>query len=305
MATLLGGIEAGGTKFVCAVGDAPNSILLEERFPTSDPESTLQRSLDFFLKAQEKFGPLSSLGIGSFGPIDLDQSSPTYGSITSTPKLRWAGAQVVQAFKGLGVPIAFDTDTNAAALGELFYGKGRGLDTLLYITVGTGVGGGIVVNKKPIHGLVHPEIGHIPIIPRKDDSFPGLCPFHGTCLEGMAAGPAIQARWGVPATDLLPDHEAWDLEAEYIAQGLWSFILTVSPQKIILGGGVMHQPQLFPLIRGHLRRLLAGYVDRAEILEDNEDYISFPELGNHAGITGALVMAEQILLETSVGQKKS
>lgn len=289
--TLLGGIEAGGTKFVCAVGTSPVDILEEIRFPTGDPQATLSRAGEFFVQAQKKHGPIGALGIGSFGPVDLDKSSPSYGSITSTPKLRWAGTQVVQAFDFLNVPIEFDTDTNAAALGEVVYGAGKGLDTLLYLTVGTGVGGGIIVNGKPIHGLVHPEVGHILLTPRSDDSFRGTCPFHGTCLEGMAAGPAIEQRWGTPGHQLPADHPAWDLEAYYLAQGLMSMVLTLSPQRIILGGGVMHQPQLFPLIRSYLKQMLAGYVDRKEILEDNDTYIVFPQRENQAGITGALHLA--------------
>lgn len=291
MDKLLGGIEAGGTKFVCAVGTSPTDILDEVRFPTGDPTETLRKARAYFDEAQSRFGNISALGIGSFGPVDLDKKSATYGHITSTPKLRWAGTDVLAPFRDLQIPLSFDTDTNAAAMGEVRYGAGKGLDTVLYITVGTGVGGGVIVNGRPLHGLVHPEVGHVALRVRDDDHFEGTCAFHRTCLEGMAAGPAIQARWGKPGSELEPNHPAWDLEAYYLAQGLASMVLTVSPQRIIMGGGVMHQPQLFPLVRKYLRQLLNGYVDRPEILEDNDSYLVFPQRENQAGIVGALTLA--------------
>ncbi|KGE70796.1 ROK family protein [Spirochaeta lutea] len=293
---LLAGIEAGGTKFVCAVGYSPVDILKEIRFPTTTPEETMTRAYDFFKECQEEYGPIASLGIGSFGPVDLDRRSKTYGYITSTPKVRWAGTDIVGFFKSrMDVPIGFDTDTGAAALGEGRYGAGRGCDTFLYLTIGTGVGGGVVVDNKALHGLVHPEVGHIRLVPREDDTFQGTCPFHGTCLEGMAAGPAIQERWGKPGIELPEDHPAWDLEAYYLAQGLAAMVLTLSPQRIIMGGGVMHQPQIFPALRRYLKEFLNGYVDRPEITEEREDYIVFPERENQAGITGALLLAQDQL----------
>ena len=211
---LLAGIEAGGTKFVCAVGYSPVEILRETRFPTTTPEETMMRAYEFFSGCEKDLGPIASLGIGSFGPVDLDLSSDTFGNITSTPKILWADTDIVGFFTNrMNVPVGFDTDTNAAALGEGLYGAGRGCDTFLYLTIGTGIGGGVVVDNKALHGLVHPEVGHIRVAPRRDDPFPGTCPFHGSCLEGMAAGPAIEARWGKPGIELPEDHPAWDLEA--------------------------------------------------------------------------------------------
>jgi fructokinase len=297
---LLAGIEAGGTKFVCAVGYSPVEIIKEIRFPTAAPKETMTRAYEFFRDCERELGPISSLGIGSFGPVDLDPASPAYGYITSTPKLQWADTDIVGFFKKrMNVSVGFDTDTNAAALGEGRYGAGRNCDTFLYLTIGTGVGGGVVVDNRALHGLVHPEVGHIRVVPRRDDPFPGTCPFHGTCLEGMAAGPAIEARWGKPGIELPEDHPAWDLEAWYLAQGLAAMVLTLSPQRIIMGGGVMHQPQIFPALRRYLREFLGGYVDRPEITEEQEDYIVFPERENQAGITGALLLAED---ETGTGK---
>lgn len=291
---LLAGIEAGGTKFVCAVGYSPVEILRETRFPTTTPEETMMRAYEFFSGCEKDLGPIASLGIGSFGPVDLDLSSDTFGNITSTPKILWADTDIVGFFTNrMNVPVGFDTDTNAAALGEGLYGAGRGCDTFLYLTIGTGIGGGVVVDNKALHGLVHPEVGHIRVAPRRDDPFPGTCPFHGSCLEGMAAGPAIEARWGKPGIDLPEDHPAWDLEAWYLAQGLASMVLMLSPRRIIMGGGVMHQPQIFPAIRRYLKEFLNGYVDRPEITEEQEEYIVFPERENRAGITGALLLAEE------------
>jgi fructokinase len=296
---LLGGIEAGGTKFVCAVATSPVDIIREERFPTTSPQETLEKAKHFFLRSTQElakqYGALRAMGIGSFGPLDLDRTSSTYGSITSTPKPGWSGTNILTPFESLAIPLGFDTDTNGAALGEALYGAGKGLDSVLYITVGTGIGGGIVLNTTPVHGLVHPELGHIPVPRRKDDTFAGLCPYHRDCLEGMASGPAIEMRWGSPAHEIPQNHPAWDLEAYYLAQGLLSWILTVSPQKIIMGGGVMHQFHLFPRIRRYVKEFLSGYIDRPEILEDNETYIVFPEKENKAGITGALALAQQAL----------
>jgi len=301
---LLAGIEAGGTKFVCAVGYSPVDIIKEIRFPTSAPEETMTRAHEFFVECEKEFGPVYSLGIASFGPVDLDISSDTYGHITSTPKLQWAGTDIVGFFKQrMHVPLGFDTDTNAAALGEGRYGAGRNCDTFLYLTIGTGVGGGVVVDNKALHGLVHPEVGHLRVVPRRDDPFSGTCPFHGSCLEGMAAGPAIEARWGKPGIELPEDHPAWDLEAWYLAQGLAAMVLMLSPQRIIMGGGVMHQPQIFPAIRRYLKEFLNGYVDRSEITGEREDYIVFPERENRAGITGALLLAEDAgSVEKGVGE---
>ncbi|RMF63832.1 MAG: ROK family protein, partial [Bacteroidetes bacterium] len=213
-----GAVEAGGTKFVCAVGTGPDDVRALTRFPTTTPEETLARTLDFFRSQPE---PPVALGVGSFGPLDPDPSSPTYGYITRTPKPGWSHTDVAGTLgRALGVPVAFDTDVNAAAVGEHRWGAARGLDTFIYLTVGTGIGGGGLVGGRRLHGLVHPEMGHV-LVPRApSDDFAGHCPFHGACLEGMAAGPALQARWGRPGADLSADHPAWDLEAHYLAHGL-------------------------------------------------------------------------------------
>lgn len=287
MTTLYGAIEAGGTKFVCAVGTAPDD-LRAARFPTTTPDETLARAIEFF-RAQPR---IAALGIGAFGPIDLQRASPTYGYITTTPKLSWRSTDLVGALaRALGVPIVFDTDVNAAALGEQRWGAARGLDTFIYLTIGTGIGGGGMVSGKLLHGLIHPEMGHIRV-PHDwtRDPFPGACPFHGDCLEGLAAGPALEKRWGARAETLPADHPAWELQAHYLALALVNYICTLSPQRIILGGGVMEQRQLFPLIRRVTQQLLNGYVQSPVILEDIDAYIVPPALGKRAGVLGALAL---------------
>ncbi len=295
MKKLYGAIEAGGTKFVCAVGTGPEDLRDEIRFPTTKPEETLGQALDYFRQAEKKYGKLTALGIGSFGPVDLDPSSPTWGSITATPKPFWADTPVASLFrKEFGVPIGWDTDVNGAVLGEHRWGAGRGLDTLIYLTIGTGIGGGVMINGTLVHGLVHPEAGHM-ILPRdtKTDPFRGSCPFHDSCLEGLAAGPSFEGRWGKKGAELPPDHPAWDLEAHYLALGLQSFLSILSPQRIILGGGVMDQPQLFPKVRQKLLALNNHYIRHASLTEAGIDsYVVPPALGNRAGILGALALAE-------------
>jgi len=289
---LYGGIEAGGTKFVCAVGTGPDDIRAETRFPTTTPAETIQRVIQFFREQPE---PVTAVGIGSFGPVDPDPSSPTYGHITSTPKAGWRDTPVRDMVaEALGVPVAFDTDVNAAALGEHRWGAAQDVDSFIYLTVGTGIGGGCMVEGKLLHGLTHPELGHI-LIPREPhDRFPGICPYHGGCLEGLASGPAIKARWGNQAESLPPDHPAWLLEAHYLAAALASFICTLSPQRIILGGGVMQQAHLFPLIRQEVPQLLNGYIQSPAILSDIDRYIVPPGLGNRSGVLGAIALAQQL-----------
>lgn len=288
---LYGGIEAGGTKFVCAVGTGPDDIRAEIRFPTTTPSETIQRAIQFFREQPE---PVAAVGIGSFGPVDPDPASPTYGRITSTPKPRWQDTPVRDMVaEALGVPVAFDTDVNAAALGEHRWGAAQDVDSFIYLTVGTGIGGGCMVEGKLLHGLTHPELGHIPIPREPHDRFPGVCPFHGCCLEGLAAGPALKARWGVPAETLPPEHPAWLLEAHYLAQALASYICTLSPQRIILGGGVMQQAHLFPLIRQEVSQLLNGYIQSPAILSEIDRYIVPPGLGSWAGVLGAIALAQQ------------
>ena len=292
MSNLIGGIEAGGTKFVCAVGTGPDDLRDEIRFPTSTPTETLGKAIAYFQEAESKHGPLSAIGIAAFGPLDPNPQSPTFGHITTTPKPHWGNADVVGTMKqAFNIPMGFDTDVNGAALAEHRWGAAQDVDNLIYLTIGTGVGGGVMVNGKLVHGLIHPELGHISL-PHdwEQDSYNGRCPYHGDCLEGMAAGPAIGERWGIPAYELPPDHPAWDLEAHYLALALRTFICTLSPERIILGGGVMEQPQLFPLLREKTQAYLNGYVQSPAILEEIERYIVPPGLGNKAGVLGALAL---------------
>ena len=299
MSDFVGSIEAGGTKFVCIVGSGPDDMRDELRFPTTTPDETIQRAIAFFEKQEKAHGKLSALGIGSFGPIDLTPGSPTRGYITSTPKPGWKDTDFVGRIRArFKVPIGWDTDVNAAALGEHLWGAAQGLDTFIYLTIGTGIGGGGMANGELMHGLVHPEMGHI-VLPHDSerDPFPGRCAFHGDCLEGMAAGPAIEARWGVSGKELPPDHEAWVLEAEYLALALRTFLCTVSPQRIIMGGGVMHVESLFPLIRTRLKELLAGYIQHPAIIDDIDSFVVPPGLGDQAGVLGGIALAQRALAE--------
>ncbi|MFN8458991.1 MAG: ROK family protein [Anaerolineae bacterium] len=291
--TLYGGIEAGGTKFVCAVGTGPDDLRAEVRFPTTTPQETIGQAIAFF-KEQTQTEVLAAIGIASFGPVDPNPTSPTFGYITTTPKPHWAKADLAGTIgRALNVPVGFDTDVNGAALGEHRWGAAQGLDTFIYLTIGTGLGGGGLVGGRLMHGLIHPEMGHIRLPRHPDDPYPGACPFHGDCLEGMAAGPALQGRWGQRAEMLPPDHPAWEIEAHYLAYGLVNFICTLSPQRIILGGGVMDQVHLFPLVRRKTVELLNGYVQSPAILERIDQYIVPPGLGNKAGVLGAIALAEQ------------
>ncbi len=287
---LYGGIEAGGTKLVCAVGSGPDNILAEVQFPTTTPDETIGRAVDFLRAWREE---LTAIGVASFGPVDLNPASPTYGFITSTPKPGWANTDIAGRIRReLDLPVGFDTDVNGAALGEHRWGSAQGLDTFIYLTIGTGIGGGGMVGGQLMHGLIHPEMGHIRV-PHDlaADPFPGICPYHGDCLEGLASGPALEARWGQPAETLPPDHPAWPLQARYLALALVNFICILSPQRIILGGGVMNQPQLFPLIRARVPEFLAGYVQSPKILERIDHYIVPPALGSRAGVLGAMALA--------------
>lgn len=291
MTALFGGIEAGGTKFVCAVGTGPADLRAVVQFPTTTPEETLGRAVEFFRSQPE---PAAAMGIGSFGPVDPDPGSPTFGHITSTPKPGWQGTDVAGRIQGaLKVPIGFDTDVNAAALGEHHWGAAQDVDSFIYLTVGTGIGGGAMVAGRLLHGLMHPEMGHI-LIPhdRQRDPFPGVCRFHADCLEGLASGPAIEARWGRRGEALPPDHPAWELEAHYLGLGLANFIMVLSPQRIVVGGGVMKVTRLFPLLRAEVREVLHGYVQAREILEKSEEYIVPPGLGDRAGVLGAIALAQ-------------
>jgi fructokinase len=290
---LFGAVEAGGTKFVCAIGDENGQILAELRFPTTDPASTLAVVRDFFGERRGAFGALSAIGVASFGPVILDRQSAKYGFIGNTPKAGWSHVDVVGMLaREFSCPVGFDTDVNAAALAEHRWGAGRDTANLVYLTVGTGIGGGVLVDGAPLHGLMHPEIGHIH--PRRhplDVSFQGICPFHGDCLEGLASGPAILARCGADLSCLDAAHVQWAMQADYLGQLCAQLVLTVSPQRIILGGGVMAQARLFPLIRQRTLHWLGGYVDRSEILTDVHHYIVPPTLGARAGVLGGIGLA--------------
>ncbi|MFN2213983.1 MAG: ROK family protein [Anaerolineales bacterium] len=295
MSRVFAGIEAGGTKWVCMIASQPGDIRASTRFATTTPEETICRAIDFIETQAQQAGELSGIGIGSFGPLDLTQKSPTYGYITSTPKSGWAGTDLLSPFrKAFNLPVGFDTDVNAAALGEHRWGAAQGLTDFIYLTVGTGIGGAAVVNQRLVHGMIHPEMGHMNIPHDWDeDPFPGLCPYHGDCLEGLATGPAIRSRWQQPGEEIPPDHAAWVLEAKYLSLGITNLIVAFSPQSIILGGGVMNQAQLFPLIRTKVQELLGGYISAPLILEDIEQYIIPPGLGAQAGVLGAVALAQQ------------
>jgi fructokinase len=296
MEPLYGAVEAGGTKFVCMVGTGPDDMREQTRFPTTSPEATLLETVTFFRSAESRLGKLAAIGIASFGPVDVRAASPTFGLITSTPKAGWANVDIAGALRtALDVHIGFDTDVNAAALAEWRWGAARELDTFLYLTIGTGIGGGGMVNGRLMHGLVHPEMGHVRIPHDLEmDPFAGTCPFHGDCLEGLASGPAMAARWLQPAEQLPPDHPGWTLEARYLALALVNFICTVSPERIVMGGGVMSSGQLFPIVRQRVVELLNNYVRAPQLLHGIDDYIVAPWLGPHAGVLGALALAQRV-----------
>ena len=282
-----GSLEAGGTKMVCAIGDEQGNILERVSIPTLAPETTMPAILDFF-----KNKNISALGIGCFGPVDLDKKSPTYGYITTTPKLAWRNYDIVGVCKKeLGIPVGFDTDVNGAALGEATWGCTKELDNSIYITVGTGIGVGVIIDKKPYHGMLHPEGGHIFLARHPQDPMErGVCPYHELCLEGLASGPSIQARWGKPGVELADRKEVWELEAYYLAQAICSYIMILSPERIIVGGGVAHQEQMMPLIRKEVLRQMGGYI-AAKGMQDLDNYIVLPSLNDNQGILGALKLA--------------
>lgn len=294
---LIGGIEAGGTKFVCSVGSGPGDLRAETRFPTTMPEETLGRAIAFFQERKAIDGPLDAIGVAAFGPLDPDPASLTYGYITTTPKPGWANTDFVGALKAqFELPIGFDTDVNGAALSEGKWGAAQGLHTFLYLTIGTGVGGGAMINGNLLHGLVHPEMGHIRLSHDwQNDPYPGFCPYHGDCLEGMAAGPAVEKRWGLKGQELGSDHPAWDLEADYLAQALQTFVCSFSPQRIIMGGGVMDVPGLLDQVRAKTVANLNGYVQHPAITENIDQYIVAPGLGSQAGVVGAIALGIQAL----------
>ena len=293
---LLGAIETGGSKVICAVGTGPNDIRERIRIPTTTPSETLAELIKFLLRHHRE-APLAAVGVGSFGPLDLHPESPTYGYVLDTPKPGWPQTDLLGPIRqALNLPVALDTDVNASAIGEQRWGAGVGLDSLVYITVGTGIGGGAVVDGRPVHGASHPEMGHVRIPhDRSADPFEGFCPYHGDCFEGLAAGPAIELRWEIPGESLPEDHPAWGLEAEYLAAGVANIVLILSPQRIVLGGGVMMQLHLFPMIRKRVVELLQGYGITEEIVSDIDNYIVPPAFDDDSGIAGAFALAEMAL----------
>ncbi|MEK3914120.1 ROK family protein [Paenibacillus sp. FSL H7-0331] len=290
---ILGAIEAGGTKFVCGLGNEHGEIIERESFSTTTPDETMEQVVRFF-----KNKKVEAIGIGSFGPVDLNKKSTTYGYVTTTPKPHWNQYPILQELqKHIHVPIGFDTDVNAAALGEAQWGAAKGLDSCVYVTIGTGIGAGAIVEGKLLHGLLHPEMGHTPVKRHPEDKYAGNCPYHQDCLEGMATGPAIEKRWSQKGHNLQQNDQVWEFEAYYLAQAVTHLIYILSPKKIILGGGVMKQKQLFPLIHGQVTQMLNGYVQMDELVSGIDRYIVSPGLGDNAGLSGALVLAEHELLQ--------
>ena len=281
----IGGLEAGGTKMVCAIGDEMGHVYEVKEFPTMSPEVTMPNIINYF-----KENKIEALGIGAFGPVDLNKNSKTYGYILDTPKLEWKHYNFLGEFKrNLDLPMGLDTDVNVACLGEVVYGQGRGLENVIYITVGTGIGVGIYSNGKLLHGMLHPEAGHILIQPIQGDEGNCICPYHNNCFEGLASGPSIQRRWNKPAKDLVEEKKVWELESKYIGQAVTNYILTLSPEKIILGGGVMKQEQLFSLIREEVLNKIGGYINTNELI-NIDDYIVPAKLEGRQGIMGALYL---------------
>lgn len=285
---LFGSIEAGGTKFVVAVGDSELNIIEKAQFPTTTPAETLAKCVDFFTAH-----PVSALGIGSFGPIDIDQKSATYGQVLATPKPGWAGADVVGTLKAaLNVPTAFTTDVNASAYGEYIAGTGKDVDSLVYFTIGTGIGGGAIQDGKFIGGTGHAEMGHALCVPRPDDDYQGTCPFHGRhCFEGMAAGPSLEGRTGIPGQDLPRDNKAFEFISDYIAQMLFNTYVNLRPAKIILGGSVLSDAEL-PMVRDYFEKYNNGYVATPDLTE----LIVMSKMPNNSSATvGDFALAKQVL----------
>jgi len=289
----IGAIEAGGTKFVCGIGNEHGEIEKRISFPTGKPEETLAQAIDFF-----KDENIEAIGIGTFGPINIDKESEQYGYVTTTPKPGWSNYNFLGALKQeFDIPFGWDTDVNAAALGEATWGAAKGLDSCVYYTIGTGVGVGVYAEGSLVHGLIHPEGGHVLTRRHPEDSFEGFCPYHGDCLEGMAAGPALEKRWKVKGSELASDHPAWAIEAFYIGQAVASTILLLSPKKVILGGGVMQQKQLLPLIHAEVQKNLNGYVSSAAVISQIDRYIATPGLGDNAGLCGSVALGLRALQE--------
>ena len=286
-----GAIEAGGTKFLVAIGDINGNITNRETIPTTTPKETISKIIEYFKK-----NPVDSIGLACFGPIDPDKNSKTYGYITTTPKPGWANYDICgEIKKEINVPIGFDTDVNGACLGEAKFGGAKGLNNALYLTIGTGIGGGALVEGNLLHGLLHPEMGHISIVRKDDDNYEGICPFHKCCLEGMCSGPAIEARYGMKGADIPKDHKAWDLIGYYIGQACSIYVLTLSPKKIIIGGGVMNRTHVFDYIRKYTQQFLNKYIQKNEVFNEIDNYIVPSQLGDNSGILGAIALAVDAL----------
>ncbi len=296
---LVGAIEAGGTKVVCAAGTGPDDVRDRIRIPTTAPEEVFKQAVEFFAEQEKEHGKLEAIAIVTFGPVDLRRpGSESYGAIMKTPKPGWAGAHWLTPFRqAFECPVYIDTDVNGAALGESVWGAAQGLDTVVYLTIGTGIGGGLLVSGEPVHGLLHPEVGHMRI-PRTEEekkAFPGACPFHGDCLEGLASGPSMQKRWGVPAGELPADHPAWEVQSDVLAWACVNLTCILSPQRILFGGGVMQQEHLFPMIREKTLERLNGYVDVPEVTQGIDQFIVPPGFGQDAGLMGAIALARKRL----------
>lgn len=280
---MFGAIEAGGTKIVCAVSDEELNIVEKSTFPTTNPEETFAEVFKLFDKYE-----LDAIGIGSFGPIGVNKERDDYGYITSTPKRLWRNVDVLSVFKErYNIPVGWNTDVNAAALGEATLGAGKGMKSVVYITVGTGIGGGVVMDGEPVTGYSHAEMGHFHVPRHPNDTFQGFCDYHGDCLEGLAAGPAIERRYHVKAEQLPADHEAWDIEAHYLAHAALAITMTLSPECIVFGGGVMQQEHLLDLVRGKFVELLSEYLDLPPV----DEYLVPTGLGQESGIMGSLLLA--------------
>lgn len=300
---LIAAIEAGGTKFVCAVGTGPNDLRDIARISTTTPEETLAEVCRYLAMAKSKHGPFAAIGVGSFGPVDLDKNSETYGYITTTPKPGWQYVDIVNMLQSrYHVPVAFDTDVNAAVLGEYLWGAGKDTDPLVYITVGTGVGGGVLVHGQLLHGILHPEIGHLMVpSPQNSKAVQAIChcPFHKSCVEGYVSGAALAVRWGVRADSLPDDHPAWEETADVMAHALANITLTLCPRRIILGGGVMEQPHILPLIRGKFSQVMNGYLRVPQMNRELDDFIVAPGLKGRSGILGALALGGYVVKKSA------
>jgi fructokinase len=297
-----GGIEFGGTKVVCAIGTGPDDIRALERLPTEDPDATLDAVAAWFRHATAADGPVRAVGVSAFGPIETRRDRPAFGRLLATPKPGWSGIDLVGPLRAaLGVPIGLETDVVGAALAEGRWGAARDVASFVYLTIGTGIGGGAVADGRPIPGVPHAEMGHQSVGRQPDDTFEGVCPYHGDCLEGLASGPAIRARWGAPGETLRDERlaAAVDLEARYLADGLRTIVYVLAPGRIVVGGGVAELPGLLPRLRERLRESLSGYPGIAEHAE--ADFVRPVALGGLAGVLGGFIVAEQAAMGAPTG----